>query len=333
MSAATSLIIPCSLDHRLPHSKRKFSHHNWGAHRVVAHKHWRDFAVMAAAKSGGFPENIVWRKEQIVNPSGKMLVGILDDTGSEDVIILCHGFRSSKESGTLINLASALLEAGLSAFRFDFSGNGESEGEFQYGNYWKEVDDLRSVVVHWVQQGRRVKALVGHSKGGNAVLLYASKYRDVDIVVNVSGRFGLQRGVKERLGERFFEAMEKRGYVEVKDKYGNVEYRVTKEGLTDRMNTDMKSAASSIHQDCRVLTVHGSEDEIVSVEEAKEFDSFILNHTLQILDGANHNYSQHQRVLSSIVVNFIKDGLSTSAHDMKKVEVCSKVENPLACRL
>lgn len=36
----------------------------------------------------------------------------------------------------------------------------------------------------------------GHSKGGNVVLLYASKYDDVPYVVNVSGRGDMKRGVK-----------------------------------------------------------------------------------------------------------------------------------------
>lgn len=53
------------------------------------------------------------------------------------------------------------------------------------------------------------------------VLLYASKYSDVSTIVNLSGRFNLQRGVKERLGERGLELIEKQGFVEIKGKNGN----------------------------------------------------------------------------------------------------------------
>lgn len=42
----------------------------------------------------------------------------------------------------------------------------ESEGEFQYGNYRKEVDDLHSVVSYLYQEKYHVTAVVGHSKGG-----------------------------------------------------------------------------------------------------------------------------------------------------------------------
>lgn len=53
------------------------------------------------------------------------------------------------------------------------------------------------------------------------VLLYASKYRDIQIVVNVSGRYDLKRGIAERLGEDFMENIKKDGYIDVKNKTGN----------------------------------------------------------------------------------------------------------------
>lgn len=53
------------------------------------------------------------------------------------------------------------------------------------------------------------------------VLLYASKYRDIQIVVNVSGRYDLKRGIAERLGEDFMEKIKKDGYIDVKNKTGN----------------------------------------------------------------------------------------------------------------
>jgi uncharacterized protein len=41
----------------------------------------------------------------------------------------------------------------------------ESEGEFQYGNYKKEADDLHSVVSYLCWEKYDVTAIVGHSKG------------------------------------------------------------------------------------------------------------------------------------------------------------------------
>ncbi|KAJ4851138.1 hypothetical protein Tsubulata_003220 [Turnera subulata] len=121
--------------------------------------------ILAMASSS--PQNPVAQPQRVVvtNKHGEKLVGLLHDTGSEDVIVLCHGFRSTKNTTTVMNLAVALEKEGISAFRFDFSGNGESEGSFAYGNYWREVEDLRAVVEHFGGAKRAVSAILGHSKG------------------------------------------------------------------------------------------------------------------------------------------------------------------------
>lgn len=61
----------------------------------------------------------------------------------------------------------------------------------------------------------------------------------------------------------------------------------------------------------RVLTVHGTEDGIIPVDDAKEFDKIISNHKLYILEGADHNYTAelHQVDLATVVLDFIKTSL------------------------
>ena len=58
-----------------------------------------------------------------------------------------------------------------------------------------------------------------------------------------------------------------------------------------------------------MLTVHGSADEVIAIEDALEFAKIIPNHKLHIVEGANHNYSSHQAELASVVVDFIKTSL------------------------
>ncbi|GER50605.1 alpha/beta-Hydrolases superfamily protein [Striga asiatica] len=209
----------------------------------------------------------------------------------------------------MVSLAFSFEREGISVFRFDFAGNGESEGSFQYGNYRREADDLRSVVEHFQKEHRHVVALVGHSKGGNAVLLYASMYNDVCTIVNISGRFDLRRGIEGRLGQDFREKIEQKGFIDVKNRKGKIEYRVTKESLMDRLTTDTLAACRTIPQSCRVLTVHGTVDEFVQVEDAIEFDKHIPNHSLYIVKGADHEYTKHQTELTSHVVIFVKAGM------------------------
>lgn len=59
----------------------------------------------------------------------------------------------------------------------------------------------------------------------------------------------------------------------------------------------------------RVLTVHGSADEIIPVEDALEFAKIIPNHKLHIVEGADHNYTSHQTELASVVLSYIKVAL------------------------
>ncbi|TYG64200.1 hypothetical protein ES288_D06G089400v1 [Gossypium darwinii] len=159
-----------------------------------------------------------------------------------------------QDYNTMTNLAAALEIEGISVFRFDFAGNGESEGSFQYGNYYREADDLHAVIQHFSGESHVVSAILGHSKGG-------------------------------------------------------IEYRVTEEALMDRLRTDMHEACLKIDKECRVLTVHGSADEIISVEDALEFAKVIPNHQLHIIEGANHGYTSHQTELASSIVKFIKSAL------------------------
>ncbi|KAI8526567.1 hypothetical protein RHMOL_Rhmol12G0006700 [Rhododendron molle] len=189
--------------------------------------HFHPVIMQSACRElGGVPQevqvdcDVQEKRIEIANNNGEKLVGTLHETGSVRIVILCHDFPSTKESNTMVNLAVALGKEGTTAFRFDFSGNGESNGCFQYGDYWRQAEDLRAVVEHF-NRGRRVtSAIVGHGKGGNVALLYASKYHDISTVVNVSGCYDLRRHIDECMGEDFYDLIEKDTYFDVKSETG-----------------------------------------------------------------------------------------------------------------
>lgn len=58
--------------------------------------------------------------------------------------------------------------------------------------------------------------------GGNVVVLYAAKYNNISTVVNISGRFDLERGIEGRLGKDFFQRIKQEGYIDVKNKRGKL---------------------------------------------------------------------------------------------------------------
>ncbi|XP_076937229.1 putative uncharacterized protein YDL057W [Bidens hawaiensis] len=250
--------------------------------------------------------NLEIKQQKIVieNNYGEKLVGLLHETGSKEIVIVCHGFHFTKEYSMMVDFCSALEKHGISSFRFDFSGNGESEGLPQRA-FRKEIDDLKAVIQHFTQANRVVSAIIGHSKGGTVVVLYASLYQDIRTVISVSGRYNMHSGLEDRLGKNYMERAKKEGFIDIKSKKGQALYRVTEESLMEWMNTNMHEACLKVDQDCRVLTVHGSVDEVIPVEDASEFAKIVPNHELRILEGANHDYTNKRDKLASVILPLI----------------------------
>ncbi|XP_073154541.1 uncharacterized protein [Henckelia pumila] len=250
-------------------------------------------------------------KIEIENKRGEKLVGVLHESGSNEIVVVCHGFRCTKEQPIIRSISMALEDAGISVFRFDFTGNGDSQGLFQFG-YYREVEDIRTVTQYFGTKNRAILAILGHSKGANVVLIYASKYHDVAAVVNVSGRYHLDRGLDKLLGADFEEQIKKHGYIDIGDGETRGVKRVTKESLMERLNVKMHEVCLSIDKSCRVFTIHGSRDKVVKLDDAKEFDKIIPNHMLHIIKGANHGYTEHQGELASTIVLYMQELLSAA---------------------
>lgn len=52
------------------------------------------------------------------------------------------------------------------------------------------------------------------------MLLYASRYNDVETIINISGRFNLERGIEGRLGKDFQNKIDQNGFIDVKSRRG-----------------------------------------------------------------------------------------------------------------
>ncbi|KAL6563462.1 hypothetical protein OROGR_002421 [Orobanche gracilis] len=205
---------------------------------------------IAPTMSHSHPNSIVEQQRVIIpNKHGQKLVGLLHNTESKEIVVLCHGAFSSKDM-SYEEPCFCIRKEWNKCFPFRLFWECESEGSFAYGNYWREADDLRAVVDHFSGANRVISAVLGHSKGGDVALLYASKYHDIGAVVNVSGRYDLTEGIEARHETGFVEKIKKDGFCDFKKKGGRV-YRYTFEGLMDRLSTDMHRASVEIDKDCR----------------------------------------------------------------------------------
>lgn len=92
------------------------------------------------------------------------------------VVICCHGFTSEKVGSNqlMLHVANAIEAAGLIAVRFDFTGSGESDGNFADDTMIKNWQEDLHNVIQWVKALPEFEGLpiylLGHSLGGLLVL-------------------------------------------------------------------------------------------------------------------------------------------------------------------
>lgn len=85
-----------------------------------------------------------------------------------------HGNAGNQHEG--LTYAPDVLPLGIDLLAFDFSGCGNSEGEWVTLG-WKEKDDLHAVLLHLASQGRTSKVILwGRSMGAATVLLYDNQF-------------------------------------------------------------------------------------------------------------------------------------------------------------
>lgn len=121
------------------------------------------------------------------NTAGRRLSGVLETGASppQAYVVFAHCFTCDKRSHAAVRISRALADKGFGVLRFDFTGLGESEGEFGAG-LSSDVVDVVSAVEAMNAAGHEVQVLVGHSFGGAAVLAAAGQCPTVRAVAVVN---------------------------------------------------------------------------------------------------------------------------------------------------
>ncbi len=204
------------------------------------------------------------QKLSFKNSLGFSLSAIFEgETEKAPLVILCHGYESSKDRMSTASLAKELVERGLAVFRFDFTGCGESEGKIEDLTPLQGLDDLKSAVAH---SGRKDLGLYGASFGGHVSLMYA-----IEIPVAV---MALRAPVSDY------------AWVVEKEPSGR-----RKSWVKSLAGLDLYKEVKKIS--APVLIVHGDADETVPVAQSKKlFDSLQSEKRLEIIKGQGHRFGK-----------------------------------------
>ena len=103
--------------------------------------------------------------------------------------VFAHCFTCTKNIKAAVNICRALSHRRIAVLRFDFTGLGESGGEFAATTFSDNVADLVAAADFFARDHRPPEILIGHSLGGAAALQAANKIEAVQAVVTIGAPF------------------------------------------------------------------------------------------------------------------------------------------------
>lgn len=245
--------------------------------------------------------------------------------------IFAHCFTCSKDILASARVAQELAMEGIGTLRLDFTGLGQSEGEFADTSFTSNIDDIATAAA-WLQDHHEApKILVGHSLGGAAVLAAAASLPSIKGVATIGAPADPQH--VEHLFADQLEAIRRDGVAEVA--IGGRPIRLGKAFVDDLMTHDAKAVIGGLKVD--LLVLHSPLDTIVGIDNAaaiygaaKHPKSFVS------LDRADHLLSRRDdshfaaRMISAWAARCLGDGVEIADGTDGAVMVQSSPESVLA---
>jgi len=203
--------------------------------------------------------------------------------------IFAHCFTCNKNLTAVRNISRALIMSGIGVLRFDFTGLGESEGDFADTNFTSNVDDLVAAAHFMEKEYQMPSILIGHSLGGAAVLCAAGKLPDVKAVATIGAPFDPQH--VSHLFSDGIEEINATGQANVN--IGGRSFKVKKQFLDDLETHMVEEKLRNLRK--ALLVMHSPQDTTVEVENAKRIYQ-IAHHPKSFvsLDGADHLLTNKQ---------------------------------------
>lgn len=217
-------------------------------------------------------------------------------------VIICHGYTGSKDTNFIPELADTLEENGFLTLRFDFSGNGESEGRFEERTWSHYVKDLKSAI-DFLEENEDIQdiCVIGFSMGAAISIIEYNTYHNFDYIVLLAP---LLSTTNHGFTLTQFERLENDGYIEFTDSHGR-KRRLNKVYFEDMEEHNIMKYAQAL--DIPVLIIVGDQDNVVGTKNCFILDKRLKSqHKLAILPGENHVFYNRAEKLSPLILEFLE---------------------------
>ncbi|HCU06248.1 MAG TPA: hypothetical protein DIC42_01500, partial [Holosporales bacterium] len=109
--------------------------------------------------------------------------------------IFCHCFTCSKDITAAFVISKQLANNGIAMLRFDFTGIGESSGDFSASSMSHNIDDVLSANHFLKAHYQEADLLIGHSLGGLTSLYASQKLNNLKGIVTLNAPYTTKQTV------------------------------------------------------------------------------------------------------------------------------------------
>lgn len=205
------------------------------------------------------------------------------DSAPRAWVLFAHCFTCGKSSAAAARISRALAERGFGVLRFDFTGLGESEGDFADTNFSSNIEDLVAAADWLRENGGPARLLVGHSLGGTAALEAATRIEDCVAVVTIGAPARADH--VEHLLSDSSEVILREGEAEVD--LGGRPFIIRRQFVEDVRAHALPESVRELRR--ALLVLHSPRDTIVDVENAAELFRHAMHpKSFVSLDRADH---------------------------------------------
>lgn len=223
------------------------------------------------------------------NASGHALSGVLDLPAAQahSFALFAHCFTCSKNLKTARNISAALNDAGIAVLRFDFTGLGQSEGDFADTNFSSNVEDLLAAAAYLDEHHEAPAILVGHSLGGTAMLQAAPRIESAVAVATIASP--AEPNHVAHMLESSKDELQQQGEAIVN--LGGRPFRMKQQFLDDLAHHAIQPSLASLRK--ALLIMHSPLDTVVDIDNASSlFVAAKHPKSFVSLDNADHLLSR-----------------------------------------